>query len=72
MTKMGVCDICGDEFPVSELTKTEDGLECKDCAAIIASCGDCGCAVREDGTEVYDEETDAFYCEDCATERGLI
>jgi formylmethanofuran dehydrogenase subunit E len=69
---MKTCDLCGDKFKDNELTKTEDGMLCKDCASIVDECDGCGCAIREDDEKYYVDETDKLYCEECAEKMHLM
>jgi formylmethanofuran dehydrogenase subunit E len=70
MIEKKACDLCGEKFPVTGLTKTDDGLLCGDCASIVDECSDCGCAIRDDDEKEYDEVTDELYCEECAKKRN--
>lgn len=58
------CPICGEEFEIADMTRTEDGYVCDDCVALeYEECDDCGKIVKEDSlTTVYNGDR---VCESC-------
>lgn len=61
-----VCEECKKYIYQDDAVYTEDGhIYCEDCAENkIHECTDCGNLYTKENIR-YDEETDAYYCEDC-------
>ena len=63
-TTLIICEDCGGEFEISELTKTDAGYFCEDCfESKFITCEDCGEVVEKE--DAYQTDSGDWICEDC-------
>lgn len=61
------CADCGRRIYIPEAVDTELGYYCQDCGQDYSRCYNCN-ELYKDKDLIYDEETDAYYCEQCYDE----